>query len=131
MRGVAKLTAVLLAELASCSAPSDSRIDPTGPYPDAGRGIETKEESRNGYLEVDTPRIYVDQEGNPYDLPGVCHWESYHSVPTGYAVYDRGSRLVAEVVNHSSPVVDDEDPTKVAMAPGRYLVKLDRPDAGQ
>ena len=124
MRHIAILFTVV--SLTACATSRDSRIDPAGPYPDARAGNVVREEAESGALVVHTSRVRVDQEGRSYNLPNDLDWDSSHSVPTGYAVYDRSGRLLREVPNHSPIVVSDEAPTEVALPTGRYLVRLDR-----
>jgi hypothetical protein len=114
--------------LAACATPRG--IDPTGPYPDVRTGNVVREETEIGVLVVDTSRVKVDQEGRSYVPQNDSDWDSSHSVPTGYAIYDRSGRLMREVPNHSRIVVSDEGPTEVALPTGRYLVRLDRAEGG-
>jgi hypothetical protein len=125
MRTTAPVAAALvLLFLAACSAPQEARIDPTVPYPDAGAGNVEQEGEELGLLSVLTPEIRVDQDGRPYDLD--C--DSSHRAPTGYDIFDLNGRRVAQVPNHSPLVVSNEGPSDVSLPPGRYLVRLDRPD---
>jgi len=116
--------------LTACSMPGDSRIDPAGPYPDARAGNVVREEAQSGVLVVYSSRVRVDQEGRSLNLPDDLDWDSSHSVPTGYAIYDRSGHLIREVPNHSPLVVSDEGPTDIALPAGRYLVRLDRAEGG-
>jgi hypothetical protein len=106
--------------------PRDSRIDPTGPYPDAGTGNLVREVSEKGVLVVFTSTVRMDLQGRVYHLANDLDWDSSHSVHTGYSIYDPSGRLVREVPNHTPLVVSDEGPTEVSLPAGRYLVRLDR-----
>jgi hypothetical protein len=130
MKGRTFPTAALLLGLAACAAPLETVLHPSGPIPDAGTGNVPRETDERGLLRVSTPTVRVDQKGRPFDLPHDLDWDSSHAVPTGYAVYDRDGRRVAEVPNHSPLVVTDEGPADVALPAGRYRVRLDRPDGG-
>jgi hypothetical protein len=127
MKDVALLTTALLLGFAACSAPQESRIDPSLPYPDAKLGNVVREDDDRGVLMVATSLIRVSSEGLPYGLPHDLDWDSSHLVPSGYTLYDPGGRRIVEVPNHSPLVVGDEGPTDVPLPAGRYLVRLQRP----
>ena len=124
MRHITVLLA--MASLTACAAPRDSHIDPAGPYPDVRAGNFMREETDHGVLVVYTSRMRVNQEGRWSGQSDGLDWDSSHSVYTGYTIYDQSGHLWKEVPNHSPLVISDERPSDVALAAGRYLVRLDR-----
>ena len=130
MKITTSLSVALALALSACQATPEPGPDPRGRYPDAGTGTAARELPETGHLTVETLRIRVNQDGRrSYDS---CdpNWYTSLSAPSGYSVFDREGRPVLNVPNHSPLVVTIEGPTAVPLAPGRYLVRLDRPVGG-
>jgi hypothetical protein len=125
MRITASLSVALTLALSACRP--ESRPDPRGSYPDAGTGTVAREESEDGRLTVETVTIRVNQDGRCFEDSRDPNWYTSLAAPGGYSIFDREGRPVADVPNHSPLVVTPEGPTAVPLAPGRYLVRLDRP----
>ncbi len=125
MRTAATLTAALTLALWSCQS-SETRLDPRAPYPDAGTGVP-RMLSEDGRLTVETVTIRVNQDGRCFYDSRDPNWYTSLPAPSGYTVFDKDGRHVLDVPNHSPLVVTMEGPTAVPLAPGRYLVRLDRP----
>jgi len=123
MKSLGLITAALAGSLAACASPRESRIDPSGLYPDVGTGNIHREEDHSGYLRVFTPGLRVDQEGKPADPE--C--DSSYVVASGYSIYDPEGRRVFEVANHSPLITADEGPSVVGLPPGTYLIVLNCP----
>jgi hypothetical protein len=128
MKSVTIVFASLGLGLAACSAAKNSGIDPADAHPDAGRENAARRVCRSGVLAAFTPLIRVDQDGRPVEFPDGSDSDAFYLVPTGYAIYDRDGRLVADVPHQPSGVEEEEGPTGVSLPPGRYLIRLEQPD---
>ena len=124
-----KIPVALLLIVIGAGCPTNGGFppDPLAAYHDARTGTVAREESVDGRLTVETARIRVSQDGRQFDDSRDQNWYTSLSAPSGYSVFDREGRHVADVPNHSPLVVTMEGPTPVPLAPGRYLVELDRP----
>ncbi|HVE41906.1 MAG TPA: hypothetical protein VNM14_18575 [Planctomycetota bacterium] len=127
MKIAANLPLALALALTACQPARESRPDPRGSYPDAGTGTASREPSEDGRLTVETVMIRVNQDGRCFQDSRDINWYTALPAPSGYSIFDRDGRPVADVPNHSPLVVTMEGPTPVPLAPGRYLLRLDRP----
>lgn len=94
---------------------------------DAQIGNIQQEESPDGYLMVGTPKLRVDQDGNPVERSDEAAWKASSNIPSGYAIYDAEGRRLYEVSNYSPFLPSEAGPSVVALPPGHYLIVLDHP----
>jgi hypothetical protein len=120
--------ALLLLALTGCSTSQGARQAPLAPNPDATTENVVREGDGFEQLSVLTLEVRVEQEVRPYDLPHDQDSDASRAVPTGYSIFDRKGRQVARVPDHSPLGISDEGLSDVSLPPGRYLVRLDRPD---
>ena len=76
---------------------------------DVNRVVEPQPDTPHGYLKVFTPVIYQRPIGADY---------SYPHEP--YTLFSSEGKKIKRVENHSSS--EDENPTTVALPPGKYVV---------